>query len=276
MKISVKKTVVVVLDVLLAVYLVLAMTSFNKPDETMKACTNVQIVIDDESTNGFLSAKEIKRLLEKKKLYPYEKPMSTVNPRVIEEALKRSSFVNTSECYKTKEGHVLIRVTQRMPVVRIKNEAGADYYVDDEGGIMPNSQYLSDLMICTGHVSRAFAKDYVAPLAIALSNSEFWKNQMEQINVLPDESIELVPRVGDHVVYVGRLPHEQDDEKRKQKVTDFIVKKLDRLEKFYRYGLSRAGWNKYSYINLEYDNQIVCKKRTQQHDEEAIQPEEQQ
>ena len=26
------------------------------------------------------------------------------------------------------------------------------------------------------------------------------------------------------------------------------------------YGLSQAGWNKYCYINLEFDNQIICKK----------------
>ena len=28
---------------------------------------------------------------------------------------------------------------------------------------------------------------------------------------------------------------------------DFVIKKMDRLEKFYKYGLSQAGWNKYSY-----------------------------
>ena len=39
-----------------------------------------------------------------------------------------------------------------------------------------------------------------------------------------------------------------------------VNSKMTRLEKFYRYGLSQAGWNKYKYINLEFDNQIVCKK----------------
>ena len=63
MKVSVKKTIIVLLDIVLAVYLGFAMTSFNNPDETMKACTNVSIQIDDETTNGFLSAKEIKRIL---------------------------------------------------------------------------------------------------------------------------------------------------------------------------------------------------------------------
>lgn len=37
---------------------------------------------------------------------------------------------------------------------------------------------------------------------------------------------------------------------------------MDRLKKFYIYGLSQAGWNKYSYIDVEFDNQIICKKRT--------------
>ena len=75
----------------------------------------------------------------------------------------------------------------------------------------------------------------------------FWHSQIEQLNVLPDGTIEMVPRIGDHIVYLGSASN--------------IQQKLDRLEKFYRYGLSVAGWNKYSYINLEFDNQIICKKR---------------
>jgi cell division protein FtsQ len=57
----------------------------------------------------------------------------------------------------------------------------------------------------------------------------------------------MVPRIGDHIVYLGSISN--------------IPQKFDRLEKFYRYGLSVAGWNKYSYINMEFDNQIICKKR---------------
>lgn len=145
MKVSVKKTIIVLLDILLAVYLGFAMTSFNNPDETMKACTNVSIQIDDETTNGFLSAKEIKRILEQKKLYPYKQPMVNVNPRSIEDALKSSSFVNTSQCYKTKDGHVVINVTQRLPIVRIKNIKGEDYYVDDQVAscLTPNTRVTS-------------------------------------------------------------------------------------------------------------------------------------
>lgn len=260
MKVSVKKTIIVLLDIVLAVYLGFAMTSFNNPDETMKACSNVSIQIDDETTNGFLSAKEIKNILEQKKLYPYEKPMAAINPRSIEEALKSTSFVNTSQCYKTKDGHVVINITQRLPIVRIKNNKGQDFYVDDQGGVMPNSKYTSDLIIATGYINQGFAKSYLAPLTEVLMANEFWKNQIVQINILPDLGVELVPRVGEHIIFIGYLPQSKDDATRKVLITDYINKKLERLEKFYQYGLNTAGWNKYHYISLEFDNQIICKK----------------
>ena len=95
-------------------------------------------------------------------------------------------------------------------------------------------------------------------------NNELWKNQIEQINVLPDLGIELVPRVGDHVVYLGQLPQAKSPEDRKQLIDSFVNHKMERLEKFYKYGLSKAGWNKYGYINLEFDNQIICKKKQKQ------------
>ena len=93
---------------------------------------------------------------------------------------------------------------------------------------------------------------------------EFWKNQIVQINILPDRGVELVPRVGDHIVYLGYLPTSSNQQKRLALIQDFTKQKLTRLEKFYKYGLSQAGWNKYSYINLEFDNQIICKKREAQ------------
>ena len=260
MHINWKKALIVTLDVVLAVYLGLAMTSFNKPDETAKLCTKVSINIADENTNGFLSAKEIKKILEKKKLYPLEKRMQAINPRDIEEVLKTSSFVNTVQCYKTQNGHVCVNVTQRLPVVRIMSVKGDDYYLDDEGGIMPNSKYTSDLIIATGYINKDFARHYLACLTEVLMDSEFWKNQIVQINILPDLGVELVPRVGEHVIFIGYLPQSKDEVKRKQLITDYVTKKLERLDKFYRYGLNAAGWNKYHYISVEFDNQIICKK----------------
>ncbi len=54
---------------------------------------------------------------------------------------------------------------------------------------------------------------------VFLQNNSFWDAQIEQINVLPGKNIELVPRVGDHLIYLGKL-------------TDF-EKKLKRVKAFY-------------------------------------------
>lgn len=257
-----KKIITIVLDVVLGIYLVFAFTAFNKPDETANVCTKVSIDIADEAQNGFINASEIRDRLERHKLYPLEKPLKYVDARKIEDMLKTSPFVNTAECYKTQNGHVNISITQRMPIVRIKSVNGDDYYLDDKDAIMPNSSYTSDLIIATGYINKWFATNYVSALSKALMSNDLWENQIEQINVLPDRGIELVPRVGDHIIYLGQLPSSNDRTKRLSLIENFTKQKLTRLEKFYKYGLSQAGWNKYSYINLEFDNQIICKRRS--------------
>lgn len=260
MRINWKKTIIVTLDLILGGYLVVAFSAFDKPNVVKKVCTEVNIHIQDEATNGFITAAEIKSRLEKGGLYPLSKLMQNINTRTIEESLEQSAFVKQAECYKTDDGKVNIALTQRMPTLRIKAANGDDYYIDDNHSIMPNSHYTSDLIIATGHINKWFAQKYVSYLAENLMASEFWKNQIVQINVLPNRGIELVPRVGEHIIYIGQLPETKYVSIRPKLIKDYVDTKMDRLEKFYRYGLSQAGWNKYTYINIEFDNQIICKK----------------
>ena len=173
--------------------------------------------------------------------------MSQIDVRKIEEALRQNPFVEKAECYKTQGAQVHITLEQRLPVVRVKADNGEDYYLDSHGAVMPNTHYASDLVIATGSISQKYAKKVLARIGNYVVKTPFWQSQIEQFNVLPDGSLEMVPRVGDHVVYFGRPTNMQQ--------------KLERLEKFYRYGLSVAGWNKYSYISMEFENQIICKKR---------------
>ena len=261
MKFNWKRTLTIAIDVVLAAYIAVAMTLFNKSDDLRRTCTGVRIDIQDEKTNGFINTEEVKHRLTANKLYPLKQPMAFVHSRTIEERLKDSPFVKSAQCYKTQDGVVHITLTQRMPIVRIKALNGEDYYVDDNFSVMPNSHYTSDMIIATGHINKWFARNYLAHLSNAIAASELWNNQIEQINVLPNRGVELVPRVGDHIVYLGELPEEKNQRKRAETIADFAKRKLTRLEKFYKYGLSQAGWNKYSYINLEFDNQIICTKR---------------
>lgn len=261
MRINWKYCALIVIDLVIVVYLVFAMTSWNKPDETPRQCSKVEINIEDENENGFLKTAEVKSLLEKKNLYPLNKRLDDINTREIENILLKTAFVNTAQCYVTTEGYVKLSLTQRTPIVRVKAESGEDYYIDDNGGVMPNSQYTSDMIIVTGILSKQYACKYISILASTIMADDLWRNQIEQINVLKDKTIEIVPRVGDHVINIGMLPNSRFPDKRKEKVTEFVQKQLRRIELFYKYGLSEAGWNKYSYISVEFANQVICTNR---------------
>ena len=247
MTINWKQTFMVACNIAVGIYLVLAVTAFNDPDEAMaKECTEVEIDIEKESMEGFLNPGEVKKLLTQHKLYPLSHPMSSISPRKMEETLQKSPFVEKAECYKTLSGHVCINIKQRIPVVRIMSDNGDNYYLDNHGNIMPEAGYATDILIATGHISKKYAQNVLSKIANHIVSNTFWKNQTVQLNVLTNGTLEMVPRVGDHIVFLGSPTN--------------IDNKLERLRKFYIYGLNKAGWNKYSYINVEFNNQIICKK----------------
>ena len=242
-----KKATIIVLDILMGVYLVLAVTAFNKPDESAQVCKELHITIQKEVVEGFLTTDKVKQMLHKHHVYPVSQPMDQVNVRLIEETLQSSQLIDHAECYKTQTGRVCIEIRQRIPIVRVMAQNGDDYFVDSRGEVMPRNGYSCNTLVATGSITKAYARKHLASLARTIVANEFWKNQIVQINVLHDGSVELVPRVGEHVAYLGQPVG--------------VERKLDRLFKFYRYGLSQAGWNHYSRVSVEFDNQIVCKRR---------------
>ena len=56
--------------------------------------------------------------------------------------------------------------------------------------------------------------------------------------------LELTPRSGNYTILFGRL--------------DDAEQKLDKLLRFYREGLGKAGWDRYRTINVKYAGQVVC------------------
>ena len=246
MSINWKKTLIVLCDIVIAGYLVMAVTAFNKPDMAATHCTEVKTDIEQNIVDGFLTADEISKMLRQEKVYPLSKSMHDVSARQIEETLLKSPFVERAECYKTQSGLVCIQVRQRVPVVKVMADNGENYYIDSHASVMPENRFDNDLIIATGHINRKYAQKHLSHVANYIMQDKFWQSQIVQINVLADGTMELVPRVGDHIIYIG--------------APEGVEKKLDRMRKFYLYGLNKAGWNKYSYINVEFDNQIICKK----------------
>ena len=242
-----KKILTITLNVIIGIYLLLAVTAFNRPAERDMVCQDLDITIERGVVAGFLSPADVRRMLNDANINPIGKILADVNLRQIEERLQANELIENAECYKTQNGNVAIQLSERVPVMRVMAQNGDDYYVDNTGKTLKNTGYVCNLVVATGAISPSYSSRVLAPLGRLLLADDFWRNQIEQINILPDSTIEMVPRVGHHVVYLGRPTG--------------IKKKLERLRKFYKYGLSQAGWNKYSVISVEFNNQIICKKR---------------
>ena len=124
---------------------------------------------------------------------------------------------------------------------------GDNYYIDDKAHAMPIPNSAANVAIATGYIDKAFATKELYEFGMFLEKNPLWKAQIQQINVTSAKELELVPQVGDHIIFLGKPGNYEN--------------KFDRLKTFYKKGLNEIGWNKYSRISLEFNNQIICTKK---------------
>lgn len=78
---------------------------------------------------------------------------------------------------------------------------------------------------------------------------EFWRSEIVQIVASASASgaleVALIPRSGRHTIRFGQPVD--------------VERKFGKLMRFYRNGLSRIGWDRYSVIDVAYEGQVVCR-----------------
>ena len=247
----VKFTVLSSLSLGLMTYVVYAMFFLSGPDEEER-CTAVELTVEkDNGSSMFVDAGDIEKILKNANVYPKGMLMKDVDTEKIEETIRGNEFISKVECYKSANGKLCVNVEQRVPVIFVIPEGKDGYFVDAQGKIIPNRNSPTNLVVASGNIDEKYASKELAEFGQFLQTDEFWNNQIEQIYVTKDRKgkrvVEIVPRVGDQIVYLGTLENYQ--------------KKLRKLRTFYDKAVGTVGWKKYARVNLEYDNQIICTKR---------------
>lgn len=243
----VKKILSILCVLLLGGYLVFSAMAMTDRHEDVRMCKGVDLHITDSLDIELIDENMILSLLQEQSVDPVGLPLDGIDLERIEQTLRLHPLVGNVECYKTGGDMLRINISSKVPLVRVMNNRGQDFYVDSKGEILSQHSLAVQLPLATGYIDRKFASDQLLKVVAAIDRSEFWKAQVEQINVTREGQIELVPRVGDHLLILG--------------TPDNIEGKLDRLMNFYENGLDNVGWNKYRSISVAYDNQVVCKKR---------------
>lgn len=240
-----KKTALILTMFIAGAYIIFALMFLTgKPQDS--SCKGIAVSIDDYAMD-ILAVEDIESLLRSKGLAINDRPINDISCDKIERTIESSSLIENCECFKSHREIVGINVKCKRPIMQVFDKEGREFFIDDKGDIingLPKALYLP---VANGNIDREMAKNELLQIALFLDENRFWQEQTEQIFFTSNKEALLVPRIGNHIVEIGRIEN--------------LDEKFSKLRKFYDKGLNEIGWNKYSKINIEFKNQVICTKR---------------
>lgn len=183
-------------------------------------------------------------------------PLASLSIGELERAVEKDPFVLNADVFIDAQNQVHIELDQRQPIIRIMDNNGLNYYMDELGNQLPLSKHVAArVLVATGNIS-PYLEDFrevkdqnladVFQLGLLIWNDPFFRDMIEQIYTDTKGRVNLVPKIGDQTIRLGK-PKDLEE-------------KLDRLRVFYDEIIPREGWQKYSSVSLEFAGQLVCKK----------------
>lgn len=260
-----KKAFDISLRVALCVGVIILLGFISREKEQVR-CSGLEITIDRSDNNYFIQEEEIRELFFNLGYNVDSQLLGKVNTRKIEQQVYNNSSALKADVYTTVDGKVKIDIKQKRPLLRVFNESGESFYIDEEGWLMPlSSKFTPRVPLANGHISETYSMRYKSCLMEErpgdtvrdvlrelflltkyIGKNEFWNAQIIQLFVNSNSEIELIPRVGNHTILFGDISGMEE--------------KFEKLMIFYKEGLKKAGWNNYTHINLKFKNQVVCWK----------------
>jgi len=253
--------------ILFSVGMVTLLGFVNQKQEELK-CSDVIVQMKGDLGHEFVDAADVLKLVNSKGKV-MGNSIGTINTALLEKIILTNPFIQNVEVYSSIGGVLHVDLIQRNPIVRIINRNDEQYYIDETGSFMPVSdRYTPPSLVANGYIFNTYSEmninigtpkvdtpsikipriiEQVYTLARFLEADSFWSTNTEQIYVNEHQELELIPRVGDHRILLGD--------------TTNLSEKMSNLFLFYREGLNKTGWNKYSIINLKFKDQIVCTKK---------------
>ncbi len=224
-----------------------------------KIAGELSIVVEDlPEGNNLLTKEDVLERLQKSFVIGLSgQPIGALDVKQIEAVLEEDPFVKAAEVYINAKNKVHIELKQRVPLLRVIDAEGENYYLDKVGNKMPLSKHFTaKVLVANGSIPPHIPNFLERPkhplrdlfeLTKRILEDDFMEPLVAQIYRDDKGSFTLVPIVGNQNIVFG--PYEQ------------VEDKFFRLEQFYLKAVPYTGWNKYKTINLTFKNQVVCEKR---------------
>jgi cell division protein FtsQ len=219
-------------------------------------CSDYKIAIHSQGDEYFVTENDVVKILAAVTHGPLKgQLMTAINLQSLEEVLEKNVWIRDAQLYFDGRNVLHVSIDQRVPVARIFTVSGNSFYIDSSAARMPLSDRLSARVpVFTGFPD---SKKLTARDSVLLNNVKtisqyvlshpFWMAQVDQFAISGDQNVEMIPVVGNHLVRLG----DGND----------IAKKLHKLYVFYKEIVAKAGFDKYSMINVGFDGQIVATRK---------------
>jgi cell division protein FtsQ len=226
-------------------------------------CRGIEITIADSARHRFVNRDDIMNLVRSTGIRVRGIPVNEISIAGIEEKIKTLKELRVAEVYFSADNMMHIYADQREPVMRVIATYGGDFFIDTEGVIMrrhniytPRLHVFEIDMVFSPNTmtgTSIFENEKTENLARAfelvnyIKSDTFWSAMIDHLYMARDGEVEMVPRVGNHVIHLGKVESYQE--------------KFDKLFVFYREAMPKAGWDRYKSVNIEYKGQVVCQRR---------------
>ena len=220
-------------------------------------CKGIDIQITGVSNNFFIDRSDIQKIVSGKEGNKIKgRSISDFDLVSLEHSLRKEVWVKSAQLFFDNNDILQVNVEEREPVARIFTTSGGSFYIDSSVKRLPLSDkfsanvpvftgFPSDVMLFTKKDS-ALLRD-IRNLSSKISADTFLMAMIDQVDITEKRYFEMMPKIGEQVIKFGDASDADA--------------KFEKLKLFYKKIMTQVGWNRYSVINLQYNNQVVAKIR---------------
>ena len=235
--------------------IVLLVAAVKKEDK--QKCKGMFVTINGVSNNFFVDKQDILQAINE---YidgsPVGKPVSMLNLKALENDLQKNIWVKKAQLFFDNNDKLQVIITEREPVARVFTTTGTTFYIDSSITMLPLSdKFSARLPVFTGFPSdkmvlrradSALLRE-VYQVSMAIQQDSFLMAMIDQVDITAQRTFEMMPKIGNTIIAMG-------DGKD-------VEEKFIQLKLCYKEVIAKAGWNKYSMVDVQYKDQVVAKRK---------------
>lgn len=217
--------------------------------------SNAEAVIDINYENGhsFINQEIVNQKV--REFFSDSNEVDASSLTKLERYLQMHPHVQKANAYIDNNGKLHVSIDQVHPIVRVVPKGGGSFYVDGQRKKIPTSKYYTaKVPILSGNIPEVCTKvedintwelKSLMKIIESTQDDPYWSSQIAQLVMTDAGEIQMIPRLGNHIVTLGDSTQ--------------VEEKLKRLEIFYQEISRKIGWNKFENIDVQFNHQIVCK-----------------